>query len=208
MISENLTTLNKSEKMLVAIYELDKLKKEKITVEDVAVKLWLLWPSEFCMRGYPEYPNVDIQKYITKLLDNGLVIGGVCNYKLTDKGKEVVEKLKNTPKQKDQKKGDVSAEQPRHVKTEITRIINSKVFKYYLQNENAPLLESDFFEFLGTSARSLSTKNKNIFLTRYNAVIKEVIPYCRENQRRDEYAEKIIRLWDILSRQFGNITKK
>ena len=75
MNPENLTALSKSEKILVAIYELHKIKTEKITVEDVAVKLWQLWSSEFCMRGYPQYPNVDIQKYITKLLDNNLVSG-------------------------------------------------------------------------------------------------------------------------------------
>src|SRR3989338_3742651 len=87
--------LNKSEKILMAIYELDKVKKNKITVEDVAVKLWKLWPSEFCMRGYPQYPNNDIQKHITKPFDNNWVTGGVYGYKLTEKGKSYVEELKS-----------------------------------------------------------------------------------------------------------------
>lgn len=208
MNPNNLDGLTKSEKMLVAIYELYKIKTEKITIEDVAVKLWQLWPSEFCMRGYPQYPNVDIPKYITRLLNNGLVTGGVYNYKITEKGKELGEELENEDRKKDLKKGEVSAEQPRHIRAEITRIINSKVFKYFLQNENAPLLESDFFEFLGTSARSLNTKDKTIFLPRYNVIANEVVPYCKLNQQKDEYADKIIKLWVILSKQFVNIINK
>src|SRR3989344_1764309 len=165
------SALSKSEKILIAIGELNKIVKTKITVEDVAVKLWQLWSSEFCMRGYPQYPNVDIQKYITKLLNNNLVSGGVFNYRITEKGKERFNVLIGLKSQKGIKKGEVSAEQPRYVKSEINRIVNSKVFRYFLENKQPQFLESDFFEFLGTSARSLSTKDRNVFINRYNTLV-------------------------------------
>ncbi len=205
MKPNHLSALSKSEKILVAIYKLGQSDKNKITVEDVAVKLWKMWPSEFCMRGYPQYPNVDIQKYITKLLDNNLIVGGVYNYKITEKGKQIFEKITDLEHKKDKKMGEVTAEQPRYIRSEVKRIINSNVFKYFLKDESAHFLESDFFEFLGTSARSLSTKDKNIFLTRLNTVVKDVIPYCIRIREKDEYADKIVRLWEILSEHFKRI---
>jgi len=208
MKSDKLFVLNKSEKILLAIYELNKSGKDKITVEDVAIKIWQMWPSEFCMRGYPQYPNVDIQKYITKLLNNNLINGGVYDYKITDKGRDYYDKIKNQKNQKNQKKGEVTAEQPRHIKTEMFRIINSNVFKYFIKNKPMQFLESDFFEFLGTSARSLNVKDKNIFLIRYNTIIKDIIPYCVNIKDKDEYADKIIKLWDLLSKKFEYVIKK
>jgi len=199
-------TLNKSEKILIAIYELDKEKKDKITVEDVAVKLWKIWPSEFCMRGYPKFPNNDIQKHITKPLDNSWVTGGVYGYKLTEKGKTYAEKLKGIKVKKSER--EKINEEPRFIKTEFTRIINSKVFKYYSQDKNMDFLESDLFEFLGTSPRSLSTKDRNIFLTRYNSVVKDVIPFCKKIAKKDEEAKKIVEIWEKLSDKFQDLINK
>tara|TARA_Y100000310_G_scaffold268290_1_gene280810 strand:+ start:1487 stop:2116 length:630 start_codon:yes stop_codon:yes gene_type:complete len=198
--------LNKSEKVLLAIYELDKSNKKKITVEDVAVKLWRMWPSEFCMRGYPNYPNNDIQKHITKPLDNNWITGGVYGYKFTEKGRNYVKQLKGIKTKK--KKEEVINEQPRHIKTEFTRIINSKVFKYYSQDKNMNFLESDLFDFLGTSPRSLSTKDRNVFLTRYNSVVKDLIPFCKKISDKNVEARKIIEIWEKLSNEFKGLLNK
>jgi len=195
--------LSKSEKILIAINKLKKTKKNKITVEDVAVKLWKMWPSEFCMRGYPQYPNVDIQKYITKLLDNHLIVGGVFNYKITEKGKKYVEDLIKV--KKEQKQTASINQQPRYIKSEYIRIINSKIFKYYSKGEIDFFVESDLFEFLGTSARSLHTKDKNVFLARYNIITKDLIPFCKKFMKQDENARKIVELWNRLSTQFKEL---
>ena len=63
---------SKSEKALYGIYLLNKEGKKPITVEHLAVKLWSLYSKEFCMKGYPQFPNVDIQKYLTKLFTSNL----------------------------------------------------------------------------------------------------------------------------------------
>jgi hypothetical protein len=165
-----------------------------------------MWPFEFCMRGYPNYPNNDIQKHITKPLDNNWITGGVYGYKITEKGKNYAKQLSTIKPIK--KKREIINEQPRYIKTEFTRIINSKVFKYYLQDKNIDFLESDLFDFLGTSSRSLSTKDRNVFLTRYNAVIKDVIPFCRKIAERDEEAKNIIEIWEILSNKFKDLLNK
>lgn len=208
MKSDKLEELNKSEKILIAIGELSKENQKKITVEDVAVKIWKLWPSEFCMRGYPEYPNVDIQKHITKLLDNNLVSGGVFNYIITSKGKEYFKKITDLKKIKKSEPGKVNADQPRYIKSEVERIINTKVFKYFNEDEKLDLLEYDFFEFIGSSSRSLNTKDRNIFLNRLNTLVKDVVPYCEEKSKEDIYCNKIIRLWKLLYEKFKYLLDK
>jgi len=196
--------LTKSDKIMLAIFELDKKNQKKITVEDVAVQLWKMYPTEFCLRGYPQYPNNDIQKHITKLLDNNLITGGVFNYKITPKGKNFVKEILN---KENVNKENVSAEQPRHIRSEINRILNSKVYKYFIKNPQMDFLESDLFEFLGTSSRSLTTKDRNVFLARYNTIIKDVIPFCNSVKKNENYAKIVIELWRKLQLKFEKVLK-
>jgi len=91
-----MATDTKSLKILRAIYELDENKKEidKITKEIMVVKAWEMFPSDFSMKGYPQYPNADISKYITALFRTNFLKGGFHNYKITEKGKNLIEKEK------------------------------------------------------------------------------------------------------------------
>ncbi len=208
-INNSQNSFTKSEKILIVINELTNIHKKIITVEDVAVELWKKYPSEFCMRGYPQYPNVDIQKYITKLLENNYIIGGVSGYKITQKGIDHSKSLIDT---KNNNKKDIinTKEIPRFVEIELDRIIKSKIYKYYSENKSITTLsfvESDYFDFLGTSSRSLNTKDKNIFLSRYNAITKDVIPFCEKIRKENKSAENIIELWFMLNDKFGKIIK-
>tara|TARA_Y100000310_G_scaffold345318_1_gene463730 strand:- start:913 stop:1530 length:618 start_codon:yes stop_codon:yes gene_type:complete len=200
--------LSKSEKILHAIYELEKKRKkgEKISKEMMVVKAWKMFPSEFSMQGYPQYPNADISKYVTKLFKENLSKGGFFDYKITEKGVKYIEKLIAT-KEKKNKTTTALIETPRYLKSEISRIVNSKVFKYFVNGEK-DFLENDLFEFLGTSARSFKDSNKSSFLARYNLITQEVIPLCRTNSSKDEDSKKIVDLWNILSNKFGDILKK
>ena len=200
-------SLSQNDKTLITIYELEKEfgSSKKITVEDIAVKSWKLYPKDFCMKGYPQFPHGNNPKYMTKLLENNLVIGGVYSYKLTSKGREYAEKLlaKKLSCGKDKRKD--SKEVPRHISEEISRIVNSKVFRYYLENKSPELVDSDLFDFLGTSSRSLLAGDKNVFLSRYNAIVKDVIPFCREKQAEYEYAREILDLWLLLYDKFKSL---
>ncbi len=193
--------LSKSDKALIAIYELEKYRKgtDKITVEDVAVRLWKKYPTEFSMKGYPQYPNVDIQKYITKLLVNHLINGGVFNYVITAKG---TERAKSLMSGKVVTKAQITSEIRRDIKIEIERILNSKVFTYYTTTQKPRFVESDLFDFMGTSSRSLMTHNQSIFISKYNTITKDVIPFCQQQSKNDKRMEMIVRLWDRLFEDF------
>ena len=201
-----MATDTKSLKILRAIYELDKNKKEKdkITKEMMIIKAWKMFPSEFSMKGYPEYPNADISKYITALFRANLLRGGFHSYRITEKGKKFIEEEKL---KKQTKKSSDKTKIPRYIEFEINRILNSKVFEYFSSGKRE-FLETDLFEFLGTSARSFKDSNQSNFLSRYNLVVKEVVPFCQKNKNLDEKLDKIVKLWDSLQNKFSNLLKR
>ena len=195
--------LSMSDKILLAIYELNKKRAEggKISKEEMVIKVWEMFPEDFCIKGYPQYPNADISKYITKLFKENLLKGSFFNYILTSKGEEYAESIISDTKN-DKKKIVISGS--REIETEIKRIKNSKVFHLFLNGE-CDFLESDLFDFLGTSARSLLDSNKTTFISKYNLIMKGVIPLCEKIKKRDPEAEKIILLSDILIKKFKDV---
>ncbi len=198
---------SKGEKALYGIYLLIKEGKSPITVEDLAVKLWKLYPLEFCMKGYPEFPNVDIQKYLTKLKIYNLISGGVTNYKMTSKGVKRVEETLKTSQEKTKKLSETDATISRELKSEIFRILNSKVYKYYITEKNPEFIEIDFFEFLGTSPRSFHDKRNSQFLSKINLIRNDLVKYCELNKDKDNNLKNILNLWKILNDKFGEILK-
>lgn len=202
------TDASKSEKILRAIYELEKNKKSKrkITKEIVVIKAWKMFPSDFSMQGYLQYPNADISKYITSLFRKNLLKGGFHNYQITEKGKRFIEERQIKLNGKQKNKTNIK-KTPRYIKLEITRILNSRVFTYFLRGEKG-FLENDLFDFLGTSARSFKDSNRSNFLSQYNLMIKEVIPFCKENLELNGKMEKIVELWYLLENELGDILKR
>ena len=198
---------SKSDKALYGIYLLSKEGKRPITVEDLAVKLWSLYSTEFCMKGYPEFPNVDIQKYLTKLFTNNLIKGGVIDYKITSKGIKRVEDIIKTSQGKEKKLSESDFSISIELRSEITRILNSKVYKYYITEKNPQFIEIDFFEFLGTSPRSLHDKRNSHFISKINLIKKDLIDYCETNKNKDKALKTILSLWKILNDKFGDILK-
>lgn len=198
---------SKSEQALYGIYLLDEEGKRPITVEDLAVKLWTVYKKEFCMNGYPQYPNVDIQKHLTKLFTSNLIKGGVVNYILTDKGKKAVEYILKQviAEEKSLSSKDVSIN--RELRTEIHRIKLSKVYKYYTSEKEPEFIQMDFFDFLGTSPRSLHDKRNSNFLSKINLIRNDLVEYCEQNKSRDSDLEKIYTLWHILFKQYGELLK-
>ena len=192
-----------SDKILLAIYELDKKREggKKITKEDMVIKAWKMFPEEFCIKGYPQYPNADISKYVTKLFKNNMLKGSFYNYVITDKGKEYAEGIASD---NIIEKGKQTYSSSRQIDTEIRRIRGSKVFQLFLKGETE-FVESDFFDFIGTSSRSLNDSNKTAFTSKYNLIFKEVLPFCEKNKEKDQEAEKIIQLTKKLIQKFGDL---
>ena len=196
---------NMSDKILLAIYELEKKRKTgaKITKEEMVIKVWKMFPNDFCIRGYPEYPNADISKYVTKLFKENLLKGSFYNYAITEKGKQYAKTLLS--------KGPIKSKElisvPRYVEAEISRIKSSKIFQLYTRGE-FNFIESELFDFLGTSSRSFGDSNKTAFISKFNLISKEVIPFCEKNKDKKSEAVKIVSLWNILLSKFKDLLNK
>lgn len=197
--------VNMSDKILLAVYELEKKRKigQKITKEEMVVKVWKMFPNDFCIRGYPQYPNADISKYVTKLFKENLLKGSFYNYTMTEKGKKYAKTIIS--------QGPIKSKEiisvPRQIESEISRIMGSKIFQLYSQG-NSDFIESDLFDFLGTSSRSFGDSNKTAFISKFNLISKEVIPFCEKNRNKEPEAEKIISLWNILIFKFKDLLNK
>ena len=116
-----------SDKILLAINKLEEKRKtgKKITKEEMVVQVWKMFPHDFCIKGYPQYPNADISKYVTKLFKENLLKGSFYNYLITEKGKEYVKNNLVTNSVRNKEKVSI----PRHVESEIFRIKKSKIFQ-------------------------------------------------------------------------------
>lgn len=196
---------NMSDKILLAIYELEKKRKpgQKITKEQMVVKVWKMFPNDFCIKGYPQYPNADISKYVTQLFKENLLNGSFYNYSISEKGKKYAEIIQSYGQIKSKEIISV----PRQIESEISRIKSSKIFQLY-SHGNRDFIESDLFDFLGTSSRSFGDSNKTGFISRFNLISKEVIPFCEKSKNNEQETEKIIDLWKMLLSKFKDLLKK
>jgi len=197
--------LNAGDKILLAIYELDRKnnKGKKITKEEMAIKVWKMFPTDFCIKGYPQYPNADISKYVTKLFKNNLLKGSFYNYIITPKGKEYAKALFLNKKPS---KNEMTTSS-REIEVEIRRIKGSNVYKIF-KNGETNFLESDLYNFLGASSRSIAESNRTGFTSRYNLIVKEVLPFCEKNKEIDPELEKIFELSKILIEKFNHLISK
>lgn len=199
---------SKQRKILEVVYHLEENKKlgEKITSEKVVVAAWKLFPSEFSLRGYPEYPGEDgTRRILSNLKRQSFIKGGASYYSITDKGKNFIKRQKAIINPKKEGASDIK-KIPRQIELEINRIVNSRVFSYFI-NGGEDFLETDLFEFLGTSSRSFKESNKTNFLSQYNLMILEVIPFCKKNLKTNEKVLKLLELWASLEDKFQDIFK-
>ena len=189
--------LSKSDKILLAMvsYQENNGSSKKMSVEDVAVKAWKLFEDDFSLRGYPNYPNADIQKYITKLFDESWVKGGVQNYLVTSKGLERAGRLDSK-----YKKSSSSRNVRREVEQEVSRIQKLKLLKEYEKNASINLRIPDFLKFLGTTSQILRAKDRNLFKTRFKLIDEDVMRFIEEEEVSK--SKQIIELWDKLKSKF------
>ncbi|MGC8621859.1 MAG: hypothetical protein ACP5U0_08110 [Caldisphaera sp.] len=202
-----------TEKILLSFYSLMlRTEKKKIVLEDVAVAAWKDNPTEFCMRGYKEHPDVErIRRVLSKLVSEGYISGNVNGYKITEKGEIIANSLQNKESTKEVIPAIENAEASRKLRSEMLRLINSKIFREFLNakatSKKIDLLESDFFEFLGTSPRSIgsSREKRLMFIPKYKFMTEEVLPFCKAHAEKDHNAALILELYKLLYDKFGNL---
>jgi hypothetical protein len=189
--------LPKKFKLLLVIYAMLSKKQKVLKYEDIFVKAFKKYPSDFHLRGYPQFPDTgdSSQRPLYTLRREGFIQVHNKFITLTEKGITFVEKLKNT------KPGPSKSSErfSRDITNEIERIKNTEAFQLFSIGQKEQIVDSDFFAYLGTTVRAERTDFRSRVRT-----IQDVIEAIKIN---DEY-KVFIDLHNYLLGRFQETIKK
>lgn len=180
----NLTKLelNRSQKILLSLYQEANGTNKSIRFEDIAVAAFKNFPSDFQLRGYPQYPDTgDIihKPLYSELKKGGYVLSGDKYFSLTQRGIAYAKKiLQSDDKISSQKSGSgvrIRADQQR----ELERLQSSKAVELYFADKKDEILDIDFYEYLEVTVRT----DKNMFLGRLETVEDAINAVRNKNQK-------------------------
>lgn len=147
--------LNRSDKILLVLYDLSGGTTKKLHFEDLVVALLKKYPGDFALKGYPEYPDsegVSKEFYRGKTMKNsGLINYSNRIFSLTDRGLSYVENIR---KAKTNLSSSSAKTLSRFAEKEIDRIASTEGFGLFSMNEPQKISDTDFFNYLGITPRT------------------------------------------------------
>lgn len=161
--------LSRSQKILVILFKLARGTKKQIRFEDIAVKAFKTYRSDFQLKGYPQYPDTgDIihKPLYSDLKKGGYVLSGNKYFSLTIKGIEHGKKLLSLSKENVKSSTDKSVKLTPGQQKEIERIKESAALNLYSASKKEEIIDIDFYSYLGVTVRT----NKYDFLGRLTTV--------------------------------------
>jgi hypothetical protein len=170
--------------------------------EDIVVKAFRLFPNDFALRGYSEYPDSsDLHKSLYgPLKRGGLVRSGNKKFGLTPRGVEAARSLESVAGTRIEEPSD-ARRLTRDQETELTRMLNSAAFKLFAQGKRKSILDTDFYGFVGCTVRT----PRNDFLGRLEATHQAVVAAVQLETPDRVTAELLASGWDALRDDFAKI---
>jgi hypothetical protein len=164
------------EKILVAMYELAGGGTKPLKYEDIVVKAFEMFPDEFSLRGYPQFPDSsDIHKPLYgPLTRRGLVRSGNKSFALTPSGVEAASRLVPNA-ERAQKRGTGPERLSRDAEAEVERMLESAAMQFFVGGQKEKILDTDFYAFLGCTVRT----PRNDFLGRLDRTEEAVADAAR-----------------------------
>lgn len=194
---------SRPEKILIAMYQIADGSTSPCRYEDIVVKVFQIFPKEFQLRGYPQFPDSsDIHKPLYgPLKSKGLVKSANKTFALTEKGIAIARGII--------KHGSTHPfETPTHkrlsrdVENEVERLRKSAAFRFYCTGESNRILDTDFYSYLGVSVRT----GKNDFEGRLHSVGGAVNAWAEIDPKPESNAMK--QMHDALLIQFNQLIQK
>src|SRR3989344_5569932 len=162
--------LTRSQKILIALYQLSDGTNKQIRFEDIAVTAYKIFKDDFQLRGYPQYPDSgDIihKPLYSELKKNGYVLSGNKYFSLTPKGAAYARQLlKGGRDVSGNKKMSGYVKLTADQQKEIDRLRASAAVDLFFQGKKDEILDIDFYSYLGVTVRT----DKNSFLGRLSTV--------------------------------------
>jgi hypothetical protein len=199
------TGRERPEKILVAMYSLTDGETRMLRYEDIVVKAFELFPDEFALRGYPNFPDAsDIHKPLYGPLRRaGLIRRANKNFALTPKGIEVGKRLFDALNKK-----QVARPEPermtRDKEAEIQRMADTTALRLMAEQQQNRILDTDFYTFLGCTVRT----DRYDFLGRLKTVGDAIETAVKLKQPNPETAKLLKNLLAFLKTNFGDIIRR
>jgi len=193
------------EKILVAMLKLSNGTTRSLKYEDIVVKAFELFPEEFALRGYPKFPDSsDVHKPLYGVLKRtGMVRAANKTFGLTQRGVETASRLAEAAGQALERTRSADR-MTRDVRLEVERMLASAAYKLHLGGQDAKILDTDFYAFLGCTVRT----PRNDFLGRLASSDEAVKEAKRLGQPDPDTAEGLAKLWDVLRDRFRDLVER
>lgn len=198
------STRERPEKILLAMYDLASRGTGFLKYEDIVVRAFEMFPDEFALRGYPQYPDSsDIHKPLYGVLKKqGLVRSANKAFALTPLGMERAGVMS--------KGGTAKHDQPRNAdrlnraeELEIERVAKSAAFSLFADGKRDRILDTDFYAFFGCTVRT----SKNDFVGRMRATA-DALDHARKLGKPDRPTAKAMsELLVFLNKRFESEIK-
>ena len=142
-------------KILIAMFKLSGGTTEPQKYEDIVVKAFELFPQDFALRGYPQFPDSsDVHKPLyARLKSGGFVRGAEKRFALTARGVEEARSLveeagAETPKPRD------AHRLTRDKEDEVERMLGTDAVRLFREGKRGRILDTDFYAFVGCTVRT------------------------------------------------------
>ena len=182
------TSLERPDKILLAMHDLAAQKPGFLKYEDIVVKAFAMFPDEFALRGYPQYPDSsDIHKPLYGVLKKqGLVRSANKAFALTPRGIEQAEHLTrgNASKKEQPRSADRLT---RAEELEVDRVAKSAAFALFTTDKRDRILDTDFYAFFGCTVRT----SKNDFIGRVAATT-DALKHSKKLNKPDPATAKVM----------------
>lgn len=192
-------SLNRTQKILLTLFDLSKKKKKDIRYEDIVVNLFKKYPNEFHLKGYPQYPDSGDgpQRILYEEKTKGRVTSGNKYFKLTEKGVEYVKELQKRSKGKTIKEMNrLSA----YAEKELKRISRLNGFTLFVKGEYEKIFDTDFYNYLGLTVRT----DKSDFKGRIKTLRDVMGELKKIKSKEDKFFNKVIEFHVFLFDKFKN----
>lgn len=191
----NQISLSRGEKIIYVLYQLSGKSRKSIRYEDIVVKAFEIYPDDFHLKGYPQYPESGdlVHKPLYDFKKKGLLVAGNKMFALTEKGLVAAERIESAITGKTVSNTERVT---RDIEKEVSRVSKTPGFALFVNGEAENIVDTDFFEYIGATVRT----SRNDFIGRLNT-LSDVVKATKDKKnpiytKLTEYHEFMVNKFD------------
>ena len=148
--------LTKAEKLLIAAYRLDTAGRSEFSTEDLVVEAFRAFPRDFCMKGYPEYPDNNAILVALMGKDARLIVSGWLEktgtkmFRITPKGMSDAEARLSRVAKDGEPAPPLRSD--RKLDEALARMLDTPAFEAFRNGDEETITFHQFCRFIGLAA--------------------------------------------------------